>query len=98
MITEKDLEFLVSIKEFVKANPQMLAAVIQCIEDGITESLTEASERAADMEVIAAMALNTRLFKGNETFIADKLKKWEGKSSLKWDAQIAKLTKERHDQ
>jgi hypothetical protein len=43
------------------------------------------------MEVIASMAMNTRLFKGNENFLAQKLEKWNGKTSLRWDDQIAKL-------
>lgn len=93
MVTDKELKFLISLKDFVKENPSLVAAVIQCIEDGMTDALKESSERAADMETIVAMALNTRMFKGNETFIADKLKKWNGRSALKWDAQIEALTK-----
>jgi hypothetical protein len=37
------------------------------------------------------MALNTRLFKGNERFIADKLEKWKHMNSTRWDDQIKRL-------
>jgi hypothetical protein len=43
------------------------------------------------MEVVASMAMNTRLFKGNEKFLVDKLEKWKSRTALRWDDQIAKL-------
>ena len=90
-MSDADLKFIISVKDYAKKNPHMIAALIQVIQDGITEAFTEASERAADMETTAAMALNTRLFKGNETFIADKLEKWKGKTALRWDDQLTAL-------
>ena len=48
-------------------------------------------KHAVDMEVVASMALNTRLFKGNEKFLADKLEGWKHMNGLKWDDQINKL-------
>jgi hypothetical protein len=43
------------------------------------------------MEIVASMAMNNQLFKGNEKFLADKLEGWKHMNGLKWDAQIAKL-------
>jgi hypothetical protein len=91
VISDEDFKFLVSVKEYVKSNPHMVNSAIQAIQSGLTDAFTEASERAADMEATAAMALNARLFKGNEKFIADKLEKWKGKTALRWDDQLKKL-------
>jgi hypothetical protein len=45
------------------------------------------------MDTIAAMALNARLFKGQEVFIANKIEGWSHKNSLRWDQQVAALRK-----
>lgn len=92
-LTDEDLKFIVAVKEYAKKKPHMVSALVEVIQDGINEAFKEATERAADMEATAAMALNARLFKGNETFIADKLEKWKGKTALRWDNQLIALRK-----
>jgi ABC-type nitrate/sulfonate/bicarbonate transport system substrate-binding protein len=93
VITEYDMKFIVSLKVYVQKNPHMVAALIQVIQDGINDALEETMHRAADMESVAAMALNARVFKGNQSIIADKLEKWKGRSALRWDDMIKKLRK-----
>jgi len=72
-------------------NPQMMRSIINSAIGGCERAARLACEQAADMEVVASMAMNTRLFKGNEKFLADKLNKWKNKTALRWDDQIAKL-------
>lgn len=91
MIDDADLKFIVQLKNYVRQKPQMVSALVEVIQDGITEALKEATERAADMESVAAMALHNKLFKGNELFIADRIEKWRGRCSIKWDDTLAKL-------
>ena len=89
-MTEDDLKFLSEVTRRSKDRAMMQSIILSAI-GGLENSAREAHIRAADMEVVASMALNTRLFKGNELFLAQKLERWDGKTSLKWDEQINKL-------
>ena len=66
-------------------------AIINAAITGMHNKVIESREHAMEMEVVANMAMNTRLFKGNERFIADKLEKWKHMNGLRWDDQIKKL-------
>jgi len=72
-------------------DPTMMRSIINSAIGGCEYNARKECERAADMEVVASMAMNTRLFKGNQKFLADKLEKWKGRTALRWDDQIAKL-------
>jgi len=69
----------------------MMQNIIIAAISGVKLHAVEVREHAVDMETVASMALNTRLFKGNETFIADKLEKWRHMNSNRWDQQIKRL-------
>jgi hypothetical protein len=60
---------------------------------GINAELDRQRTHAVDMETVAAMALNQRMFKDNKKFIADKLEKHKDMNSLRWDDQIKELRK-----
>lgn len=83
-------KFLLEVEHRAK-NPEMARAIINAAINGMHDRAVENREHAVDMEVIANMAMNTRLFKGNERFIADKLEKWKHRNGLKWDDQIKAL-------
>lgn len=89
-MTENDLKFLSEVAKRSQDRAMMQSIIMSAI-GGLENNAREAQLRAADMEVVASMAMNTRLFKGNERFLAEKLERWEGKTSLRWDDQIAKL-------
>jgi len=72
-------------------DPTMMRSIINSAIGGCEYNSRKACEQAADMEVVASMAMNNRLFKGNEKFLAEKLEKWKDRSALRWDDQIAKL-------
>jgi len=72
-------------------DPQMMRSIVNSAIGGCERGARLAREQAADMEVVAAMALNARVFKGNENFLAQKLEKWKDQTALRWDDQIEKL-------
>ena len=84
---------LAQIRTELVTTPELAAHITNAMIAGLKESARSRCERAADMETVACMALNTRLFKGNETYIATLLKKWQGIAALKWDDIIEKLDK-----
>lgn len=89
-MTPEDMKFLREVAERSQ-DPTMMRSIINSALGGLEHNARKAREQAADMEVVASMALNTRLFKGNEKFLADKLEKWKDRTALRWDDQIAKL-------
>lgn len=86
----EDQKFLSEVAHRSK-DPVMMQNIILAAVAGVKRRAEEVREHAVDMETVASMALNTRLFKGNERFIADKLEKWKHMHSLRWDDQIKAL-------
>lgn len=72
-------------------DPTMMRSIINSALGGCEYNARKANERAADMEVVAAMSMNARVFKGQQTFLVEKLEKWKGQTSLRWDDQIDAL-------
>jgi hypothetical protein len=86
----EDQKFLSEVAHRSK-DPVMMQSIILAAVAGVKRRAEEVREHAVDMEVVANMAMETRLFKGNERFIADKLEKWKHMNGLKWDDHIKKL-------
>ena len=89
-MSEDDLKFLSEVTRRSK-DPSMLRSIIFSAIGGVERNAEEVRKHAVDMEVVASMAMNTRLFKGNEKFLANKLESWKHMNGLRWDDQIAKL-------
>jgi hypothetical protein len=89
-MNEDEMKFLAEVAHRAK-DPVMMQSIIMSAVGGVRRNAEEVRKHAVDMEVVASMALNTRLFKGNEKFLADKLESWKHMNGLKWDEQIAKL-------
>ena len=88
----EEIKFLTDIHN-KGTTPEMVGKVIRAAISGMEDYSAAVRAHAVDMEVVASMALNTRLFKGNENFIADKLEKWKHMNGLRWDDQIERLRK-----
>ena len=82
--------FLRNVRAYIEANPDAAAYVSDYVARGIQASRMSVMERAADMEVALSVAIAKR-WKGRESLILSKLKKWNGKSSLPWDDEIKAL-------
>jgi hypothetical protein len=94
-MTPDDLKFLSEVASRSQ-DPEMMRSIINSALGGVEHNARQARARAADMEVVAAMAMNARLFKGNANFLAQKLEAWGGKTSLRWDDQIKALKENTH--
>ena len=77
-------EFLMFVRSYVAEHPEVSARVADFASAGLNEALFKAYERAADMEVALVAAVSKKM-KGADGLIMDKLKKWEGKTSCRWD-------------
>lgn len=89
-MSEDEMKFLSEVARRAQ-DPVMMQSIIMSAVGGVRRNAEEVRKHAVDMEIVASMALNTRLFKGNEKFLADKLESWKHMNGLKWDEQIAKL-------
>jgi hypothetical protein len=83
-------QFLTLVRDYIKSDPEAAAYVSDNVAAGLNESRKEAMERAADMEVALSVMIAQR-YKGREALVLGKLRKWNGKSSLRWDETINDL-------
>ena len=89
-MNNEELKFLSEVAHRAK-DPVMMQSIIMSAVNGVRSNAEEVRKHAVDMEIVANMAMNTRLFKGNEKFLADKLESWKHMNGLRWDDQISKL-------
>lgn len=82
---------LEQIRTELHSTPELAAYITEAMTRGLQEAVTLQRNRAVDMETVAMMTLNTRLFKGNENHIAKLLRKWQSQASMRLDDVIAKL-------
>lgn len=83
-------QFLALVRDYIKSDPEAAAYVSDHVAHGLNASRQEAMERAADMEVALSVMIAQR-YKGRETLVLQKLRKWNGKSALRWDDTINDL-------
>lgn len=83
-------QFLSMVRDYIKSDPEAAAYVADHVAHGLNASRKEALERAADMEVALSVMIAQR-YKGRETLVLEKLRKWNGKSALRWDDTINEL-------
>jgi len=76
-------QFLQGVKSYIEQDPEAAAYVADHVQAGLSAALSEARNRATDMEV-ALTVLATKRYKGKDEIVRNKLKKWEGKTSLCW--------------
>lgn len=92
MDLEKHAPFLRSVKEYLAEYPEVAPYATDFIAQGISAALSSARDRAADMEIALLGSITSRM-KNGDTLVLDKLRKWNGKTSLRWDDAIARLEK-----
>jgi formate dehydrogenase maturation protein FdhE len=92
-MTSDQLILLENLRTTLHSHPEFAAHVVDAMTRGLKESATLSRNQVVDMETVASMALNTRLFKGNDKYIASLLRKWESKSSIMWTNVLEKLEK-----
>lgn len=92
MTYEEELVFLQSIRNYC-TTPGQSGKVIGAALAGIHIELDRQRAHAVDMETVASVSLNARMYKGSKKFIANLLEKHSGMNSLRWDDQIKELRK-----
>lgn len=80
----EDMRFLDSVRQYVASNPRVAAHVATYAQAGLQEALNDAYARAADMEIALVCAMSPKM-RQSKSIILDKLKKWEGHTSCRWD-------------
>jgi hypothetical protein len=73
------------IQDYVKEHPECAARVSDYVSRGISLALDESMQRAADMEVIALVAMQKKN-KNTDSIIKSKLETWRGKTNFNWDS------------
>ena len=92
---EKEM-FLASARSFAEHDPESIPLLIQVLTSGLQKAISQEREKSADMEIIASVLL-MRKFKNRDELIKNKLKKWEGKCSLRWDWFLHPETEKREE-
>lgn len=92
MTYEEEIIFLQSIRAYC-TTPGQSGKVIGAALAGIHAELDRQRNHAVDMETVAAMALNQRLFKTSKKFIIDKIERHKDMNALRWEDQIKELRK-----
>ena len=91
-MTEQEILFLFTVRDTCKANPEMVAEVVQAANAGLRDRFDEMRQLSADIETVAMLAMARRTKDIDKALLA-KLKQVNGKSFVNWGSDIAKLEK-----
>ncbi len=91
-MTEQEILFLFTVRDTCKANPEMVAKVVDAANAGLRDRFDEMRKLSADIEAVAMLAMARRT-KGIDKALLAKLKQVNGKSFVNWDSEITKLEK-----
>lgn len=78
-------QFLDYVGAYVKDHPEVAAHVATAAQAGLTAAIMAARQRAADMEMALALAIDGAKNPVRASMIRDTLYRWHGKTSLRWD-------------
>ena len=92
-MTHEEMEFLSEVAQRAK-DPDMLKSILLSAVGGVEAEARESHKHAVDMETIAIMCLNQKLYKTNQKYIADMAERWQSRMGMKWDEQIKELRDE----
>ena len=91
-MTEQEILFLFTVRDTCKANPEMVATVVDAANSGLRDRLDEMRKLSADIEAVAMLAMARRTKDIDKALLA-KIKQVNGKSFVNWGSDIAKLEK-----
>lgn len=87
--------FLAQVVAFVKADPEMGPHITEACSMGINLRLREEQEKASDLECALVALVVDRQNDWARATLLQKIEKWNGKLSLRWDDFIATIKKKR---
>lgn len=93
-MTSEEVTFLVRVRAFAKDHPNMIGDIVLAAQAGLDAKLNSLTRCRADMETVAVMALDARLYKQNRRHMAELLNRWNDSAlSLDWSDRIEELMK-----
>ena len=92
MTYEEEQRFLAAIRTYC-STAERVDKTIRYAVAGIQLESERIRAHAVDMETVASVSLNARMYKGSKKFIANLIEKHSGMNSLKWDDHIKELRK-----
>ena len=92
MTYEEEQRFLAAIRTYC-STAERVDKTIRYAVAGIQLESERIRAHAVDMETVASVSLNARMYKGSKKFIANLLEKHKDMNALKWDDQIKELRK-----
>lgn len=93
-MTESETLFLARVRAFAADRPDMIGHIVQAAQAGLEDKLKRLQQCRADMETVAVMALDARLYKQNRRHMAELLNRWNDSAlSLNWSDRIEELMK-----
>ena len=92
-MTEQEILFLLTVRDTCKANPEMVAKVVDAANSGLRDRFDEMQKLSADIEAVAMLAMARRTKSIDKALLA-KLKQVNGNSFVRWDDEIVKLEKQ----
>ena len=87
------LEIYSTVKHWMNDQPDFAVFVINGLLDGLAANAQAARQDRSDWETIACMAMEKRLFNGNEGFLADKIESMKSTNCIRWDHTVEALRK-----
>ena len=94
MTEEAETLLLASVRAFCRDKPDMIGHIVQAAQAGLEDKLKRLAQCRADMETVAVMALDARLYKQNRRHMAELLNRWNDSTlSLNWSDRIEELMK-----
>ena len=92
MTYEEEQRFLAAIRTYC-STAERVDKTIRYAVAGIQLESERIRAHAVDMETVASVAMNARMYKGSKKFIANLLEKHKDMNALRWDDQIKELRK-----
>ena len=90
----EEMEFLSEVASRAK-DPDMLKSILLSAVGGVEAEARTSHKHALDMETIAIICLNNKLYKNNEKYIAEMAERWQDRMGMNWGQQIKDLRGEK---
>ena len=92
-MTEEEAKMYRAVRQWVIENPSSIGIITLALTAGLKDYAEEASKKRMEWEVIACMAMESRLFKGHENMLADRIEAMKDTNALRWDHTVEALRK-----
>ena len=89
-MTDNETIFL-AVREWVKQEPSRASLITKAMTIGLEDYAKKARDERVEWETIAAIAINARLYNGQERILADKIESMKVGNAHRWDDIVTRL-------